>query len=222
MAELQLSEKTFEYLQALKDNNEKAWYEEHKPAFETHVRKPFVQLLEIISTVLAAEGMPLYGGKKTMFRQHRDTRFSKDKTPYKTNVGGLLTFSGKKDLSEGLIYLELNTDGGFVAGGWHNLAPGDLKPFRDKIIDQPRGFADILADLKAADLELMDTTYKLKSMPRGYKEYADHEHAKYLKLKSFAATRNLTREDWLAGDLIGIVVRHALACRSMLDFFRSE
>lgn len=76
--------RAFELLDALAANNEKAWYDANRPEFEAELRVPFAQMLEAITERLEGSIAPLIGSKRTMFRQNRDVRFSKDKSLYKT------------------------------------------------------------------------------------------------------------------------------------------
>jgi len=100
----EISQKTLKLIRDLKANNERDWYKERKPEFEEHVIEPFARFLEDVSARLDAVGYSFFGGKDTMFRMQRDTRFSKGKTPYKTSVSGMLTPSGTKEEARGCGY----------------------------------------------------------------------------------------------------------------------
>lgn len=220
MTELHFTPRTFELLEELADNNEKAWYDAHRDEFEAHVRQPFATVLELATDCLANTCIPLAGGPKTMFRQSRDVRFSKDKSPYSTHVSGVLTPSGTKAEKEGLVYVQLEASGGLIACGYYKLSPAALGPLRDKIIEEPEEFAKVLQDLEAAGLSLSDED-KLTKMPRGYDAYAEHEYAEYIKLKSFVTMVRLGRGAWLDNDIVDCIVGYAKNCASLLEFGRS-
>ena len=78
-------------------------------------------------------------------------------------------------------------------------------------------FADVLAQLAQAGLALSEDE-KLKTMPQGYKEQDDHEHANYLKLKSFVIKTDLSRSVWLDDDLVERIVSYVNGCQALLEF----
>lgn len=217
MTELNFTPRSFELLEGLTANNEKAWYDEHRKEFEACLRQPFAEVLELATERLEDTGMPLAGGPKTMFRQNRDIRFSKDKSPYSTHVSGLLTPSGTKAEKEGLVYVHLDSVGGFIACGYYQLKAAELALIRDRIVEDPKAFSKVLKDLEKAGLSLSNED-KLKSMPRGYEEHADHEYVDYLKLKSLIVQAQLGREIWLEGEIVDCLVEYARNCASLLKF----
>ena len=217
MSDYPFTRKSFELLEGLAENNDKAWYADHKQDFENYLRQPFARILELASERLEDTETPLSGSAKTMFRQHRDIRFSKDKSPYSTHVSGLLTPSGTKSEKEGVFYLHLDATGGMMACGFYQLKAAELAPIRDRIIDQPKLFADMLAQLAQAGLALSEDE-KLKTMPQGYKEQDEHEHANYLKLKSFVIKTDLSRSVWLDDDLVERIVSYVNGCQALLEF----
>jgi uncharacterized protein (TIGR02453 family) len=221
MTDIHFTAKTFELLQGLAANNEKAWYDEHRDEFDAHVREPFAMTLELATDCLSETPVPLMGGPKTMFRQNRDVRFSKDKSPYSIHVSGVLTPSGTKAEKEGLAYVQLEASGGLIACGYYKLSPAALGPIRDKIVDEPDEFAKVLKDLASAGLSFSDED-KLTKMPRGYDAYSEHEYAEYIKLKSFVTIVHLGCGAWLDGDIVDCIVDYAKSCASLLEFGRIE
>ncbi len=220
MTKLNFTLESFELLEGLVVNNEKAWYDEHRDRFEACLRKPFAQVLELATEQLAETAVPFVGGANTLFRQHRDIRFSKDKSPYSTHVSGLLTPSGTKAEKEGVVYIQLDGAGGMVACGYYQLKAAELSPIRDRILEKPADFSHVLKDLQTAGLALSDED-TLTAMPRGYQAYADHEHADYLKLKSFIVKVELGRGAWLDEDIVDCIVEYAKNCASLLEFCRA-
>ncbi|MEL6223722.1 MAG: TIGR02453 family protein [Cyanobacteria bacterium J06627_8] len=211
------TEKAFQLLQDLEENNNKEWYTAHKREFESHLRHPFAHLLEQVTDHLSERDIALSGSAKTMFRQNRDIRFSKDKSPYSTHVSGVLTPSGAKDEKQGLLYLHLDATGGMSACGLYKPPTSTLNLIRDEIIEEPEAFSDVINRLERWELSL-SRDEKLKSMPRGYSEHSDHEHAEYLKLKSFITQIALPRRAWLADDLVEQVVSFAEHSQPLLEF----
>jgi uncharacterized protein (TIGR02453 family) len=98
---------TFAVLDELQRNNTKEWYDANKVRLNASARAPFAAMLEVVSALLDGSRYPMRGSAKTMFRQNRDVRFSKDKTLYKTNVSGMITPSGTKGEKEGVVYAQV-------------------------------------------------------------------------------------------------------------------
>jgi len=99
MASAGFSKTSFKLLEDLERNNDKDWMAERRDDFKTHLQEPFANMLKLVSIMLDGDDPTLSGGKNTMFRLHRDTRFSKNKAPYNLHVSGLLTKSGRKSES---------------------------------------------------------------------------------------------------------------------------
>ncbi|MEM1310003.1 MAG: DUF2461 domain-containing protein [Cyanobacteria bacterium P01_H01_bin.153] len=217
MAKPNFTPQSFELLEGLAANNEKAWYELHRDDFEAYVRKPFAKALELATERLSETPVPFVGGPKTMFRQHRDVRFSKDKSPYSTHVSGLLTPSGSKTEKEGVVYVHLASSGGFIACGFYQLKAAELEPIRDRILEKPAEFSRVLKDLDDAGLSLSDED-KLTAMPRGYRDYEAHKYADYVKLKSFIIKIELGQGAWLDGDIVDCIVEYAKNSAALLKF----
>lgn len=199
---LGFSRATFSFLRGLAENNDKPWFDAHRDDYERHVREPFAAALEAAADATADGPWELHGGRETMFRINRDVRFAKDKSPYKTNVGGLLTANGAKGDPAGVAYLHLEDGGGFVACGYYQLTPTRLIDIRNRIIEDADEFDAVLAGLAERGRTLSDED-SLRAMPRGYSEYADHRHAGHLRRRSFMVSQNLTQKDWLSGDVVG-------------------
>ena len=211
------SESTFQCLEELELNNNRDWFVENKKRLEQEVRGPFASLLETLSDLLSENGLPLHGGPKTMFRMNRDVRFSNDKSPYKTFVSGLLTRTGTKDISTGLIYIHLDSSGGFVVSGLYQPPTERLYELRTSMIEKQSEFSATLNSLRRAGLEL-DPTDATKNMPRGFSEYSDHEHSESLKLKNIMVRRDLQPSEWWKPGFDTELVQFAMASRPILEF----
>ena len=122
-----------------------------------------------------------------MFRIHRDVRFAKDKSPYKTNVGAVLTRGGGKN-DPGLFYVHVAIDGCFTAAGFYDLEPDKLARLRAAIVRTPKTWKAMLAKLARTGLTLSDD-YAMKRPPRGFEDIEDAEIAAALRLKSIICRR---------------------------------
>jgi uncharacterized protein (TIGR02453 family) len=207
----------FAFLDDLSRNNNRDWFASNKAVFERCLETPFVRLLEALSNRLSDMDRPLSGGAATVFRMNRDIRFSADKRPYKTNLSGILTPSGTKREAGGLVYLHLDSSGGFAAAGFYNLSPAELGPIRDAMVETPEGFDLVKESLAKAGRDL-DRTDSLTSMPKGFSQHSEHRHAAEIRLKSLMVRQPLPKESWLAGDVADHVEKLARDAAALLAF----
>lgn len=214
-----ISETSFSLLAELAENNAKEWYDVHKGDLKTHCVTPFGEMLEHISNRLVDSSYPLEGSAKTMFRMYRDIRFSKDKTPYKPTVSGMLTPSGMKGDFAGMVYVEMNSTGGWTAGGFYKLPTADLAHIRQRIVDEPDAYLAVLDGLARDGLGLSDMD-RLTRMPKGFSEHEGHPNAEDIKLKSFIVQKEIPKAAWLSGDVTGAVADLARGVAPLLHFGR--
>lgn len=208
---------SFSFLDDLALNNNRDWFVSNKAIFERSLETPFIHLLEALSNRLSDMDRPLSGGAATVFRMNRDIRFSADKRPYKTNLSGILTPSGTKKEAGGLVYLHLDSSGGFAAAGFYNLSPAELGPIRDAMVEQAEAFDQVKASLAKAGRNL-DRSDSLTSMPKGFADHAEHRHAPEIRLKSLMVRQPLPKESWLSGEVVDHVERLARDAAPLLAF----
>ena len=176
----------FRFLKSLKRNNNRPWFLKNKERYELLVRNPFLDFigqlgpaLRQISPHLFVDNSPSGG---SMFRIYRDTRFSKDKTPYKTHVAAWFPLSRQKDVHSPGFYIHLGPDEVFAGGGvWHPDAPV-LAQIRDYLLNHSREWKDMLSDQDFKKQCALDGE-KLQRPPKGYP--ADHPLIETLKYKDF-------------------------------------
>jgi len=187
------------FFRGLKRNNRKDWFEAHRDQYESEIRQPIRDLIEEVDVRLAGVAPEFMGDpRRSMFRIHRDIRFSKDKSPYKTAAGVWWYHSdaGRKvgqDAEGGGagIYFHLAPDGCFSAGGIWMPAGSVLKKIREGLAEDHHGFEKAIGDPRfKRRFGSLDEEAMLKRMPRGYPE--DHPAAGWLRYKSFTVHRPLT------------------------------
>lgn len=215
-----LTEKSFDLLIALEADNSKEWFDAHREEVRDHVQGPFADILQAVTERLADGPLPLIGGEHTMYRMNRDVRFSKDKSPYSTHVSGVLTSGGTKKEDNGLTYLQMDARGGFVACGFYNLAPKDLAPIRDRIVDKHMQFAEAVEHLTDAGYALSRDEV-LSGMPQGYAQHAGAPFADHLKLKSLIVRSDVAKKGWMSGDVVEEAVKLTNACAPLIAFGRT-
>ena len=186
----------FDFLRELKANNERSWFEANKARYVADVRDPMLDFIAAFAEPLA-EISPHFiadpranGG--SLFRIYRDTRFSPDKTPYKTNAGAHFRHVAGKDAHAPGFYLHLEPDSCFAACGiWHPDGQA-LANIRNAIADNPGPWQRITQAKTFRDtFTLMGQS--LKRPPRGYDDA--HPLIEDLKRKDFIARATFREAD---------------------------
>ena len=178
------------FLKALAFHQTKEWFEANKATFESDLKTPMGDLVEDLTTVLAMAKIPLKGERKTsVFRIHRDVRFAKDKSPYKTNHGAVLTRTGAKN-DPGLFYVHVAPEGCFTAAGFYDPEPETLARLRGAMARKPKAWKATLAKLAQAGLA-PDEEFAMTRNPRGFETVEDADIAKAVRLKSIVVQRPL-------------------------------
>jgi uncharacterized protein (TIGR02453 family) len=193
----------FGFFADLSANNDRNWFNANKNRYYESVVNPISEFivrmaprLKKISPHYVADPKP-HGG--SMFRIYRDTRFSKDKTPYKTHAGVQFRHEAGKDAHAPGFYVHLATDGLYFGGGvWLPPNP-QLNRIRDAIVDNARSWSRIA---NARDLEEYGGIRgdALKRPPRGFDP--EHRHIEHLKRKSFYVMTEAAAEDALRPEFI--------------------
>lgn len=178
---------TIKFLKALGFHQTREWFEENRALYVSAFKDPLAAYVEAASAACAAVKLPVSGDpKKATFRLNRDVRFSKNKQPYKTNGGAVLTRTGAKG-SPGIIYTHISPEGCFFAAGFYHPEPDELKAFRDCLVKAPQKFLAMEKALRGAGLEIVDRE-ALKRNPRDHAEVdARVEHA--IRMKNFLTRR---------------------------------
>ena len=203
----------FGFLAELKQHNDRDWFNANKARYEADLLEPalafiedFAPYLHQISPHLRADPRRTGG---SLFRIYRDTRFSKDKTPYKTAAGIWFKHEQAKDVHAPGFYLHLAPGDVFAGGGiWHT----DTKTahaVRTAIAKDPDGWAEAKAGIELAEGE------SLKRVQPGFD--GDHVHAGDLRRKDFAAIQRFTQRE---ATTEGFLDRYEAACRSFTPLMR--
>ena len=176
------------FFKALAFHQSKEWFEANREIYESAVRAPLGDLVEETTARLARAKIPIKGDRKSsLFRIHRDVRFSKNKDPYKTNAGVALTRSGEKR-DPGVLYFHLSPEECFFAAGFHMPDPHELAKLRAAAVRAPKAFKQMTAKLARRGLALSDED-ALKRSPRGLEDIDDPEIDLAARLRSFICLR---------------------------------
>jgi uncharacterized protein (TIGR02453 family) len=166
------------WFQGLEADNSREYFAAHRDVFEQSVRDQMEALLTELSKK--------FGGEVKLFRQHRDIRFSPDKSPYKTNTYGVIYGS---ELAAHGLYASISARGLVAGSGYHMMARDQLDRYREAVADDARGpeLGKLLAKAEKAGLEVWGES--LATAPRGYPK--DHERIELLRRKSLALGNTL-------------------------------
>ncbi|HTK81898.1 MAG TPA: DUF2461 domain-containing protein [Bacteroidota bacterium] len=172
-----------QFLKQLKKNNKREWFNKHKEEFEEYVKLPMQSLIASLKQPMAHD-MPeiLVDPKKSMFRIYRDTRFSKNKDPYKTHVAAVFHMTAHWQNSAG-YYIHIEPSGVYAGGGIYSPDPDRLKRIRQSIADEPKQFLTIVSNETFVKRFKKLEGEKLQRVPLGFPK--DHMMAEWLKYKSF-------------------------------------
>ena len=178
---------TLKFLKALGFHQTREWFEENRALYVCAFKEPLAAYVEAASAACRAKKLPVFGDpKRATFRLNRDVRFSKNKQPYKTNGGCLLTRTGLKG-SPGIVYTHVSPEGCFFAAGFFHPEPEQLAAFRDSIARSPAKFLAMEKKLAAAELTIFDRE-ALKRIPRDHAQIDPRvEHA--IRMKNFLVRR---------------------------------
>ena len=167
---------TLRFLRALKRNNRREWFEAHRGDYEQYVRQPMTAIVERLAVDLRAFAPELIASPKaSMFRIYRDTRFSDNKTPYKTHVAARFPTRGLPKHGGAGVYFHVAPDGVWIGGGMYRPLPAELLAVREHIAGHLRQFRAIVeAPAFRKQFGALDGE-KLKRVPRGFP--ADHPAA---------------------------------------------
>ncbi len=210
---------TFDFLDELAANNNKAWFEANKARYEELVREPALDFIEAMDPVLKtfapnfrAEPRKMGG---SLMRVYRDTRFSRDKTPYKTNIGIQFRHALGKDIHAPGFYLHIATDECFFAAGcWHPEADV-LGKIRDLVAQKPEKWFAARNDKSfVAQWELWGDG--LTRPPRGYT--ADHPAIEDIKRKDFVAIAPLSSREVAGNGLVKLAGKRFAEAAPLMKF----
>lgn len=202
-----------EFFSQLKKNNSKEWFDANRTRYENEVKFPTQSFVMEMASAFAQAGLPyLADTKRSLFRINRDIRFSKNKDPYKTNLGVYFPYkadmSGKKPVESCGIYFHIEPGEFFIAGGIHMPEPQVLKNIRAKIYGDWDEFEEIVTDKKyLKEFPAKFVGEILKKVPAGYP--AEHPSADWLKQKEFTAYCELKEKDIQTRKIIEMMVHKA-------------
>lgn len=208
-----------QFLEELADHNERAWFQDNKSRYEAEVLEPslafirgFAPRLKKISPYFVASDRRIGG---SLMRVYRDTRFGKDKTPYKTNVGIQFRHEFGKDVHAPGFYVHVAPGECFLALGAWRPDKDALARIRQAIVDHPDRWKRARDDRKFRALFQLDGD-SLKTPPRGFP--ADHPLVEDLKRTDFVGLQEIREQDVLRPQFSDAVAASFTAARPFMRF----
>lgn len=226
------------FLSELSVNNDRDWFTENRGAYDDGLKPTLAALIGALSTALAARNLPLSGDPKgSQFRLHRDTRFSKDKRPYKTHVSATLTRvnpdGSHTRMAPGMVYVHIEPaprgidpdalhdsphgHGPFAATGFYLDERSDIDAIRTAIAADPAAWGTVEAALARAGLRL-DPGDPVKRMPKGFEALAGSPVEEALKRTRWVVSRPLTDSEIRSSSLPDVIADFVVQARPLLDF----
>ena len=209
-----ISKDLFDFFNKLKKNNDRDWFAANKKEYQRAHENMIAFADSVIEGMSKIDTIETTSGKKSLFRIYRDTRFSNDKTPYKTHFGGYLKRATKQ--LRGGYYFHIEAGKSFVGGGFWEPNPDDLKRIRKAIAEDPdelrkiinsKAFKSVFGSLKGE---------QVKTAPKGYKK--DDPAIDLLRYKQFLISKEFTDKEVLSSDFSEKVVATFKAMRPFFDY----
>jgi uncharacterized protein (TIGR02453 family) len=212
------SPQALKFLRDLKRNNDRAWFAPRKELYERECLAPLRALTVDLARALHKASIPIDADPSRVgFRIYRDVRFSRDKSPYKTNLGTYLPYRGIRGAPGGL-YIHVAPKESFAVAGFYQLDKEPLQRWREAMARDPKRFQNTLRALKRNDLELSEQEPPLKRMPRGFETLAESPIGAYFKIGTFMVGEKLSDADIGGPGLIGRSVALVKKAKPLLQY----
>ena len=189
---------TFQFLKDLKANNDRAWFAENKHRYEDHLKDPALRFIEAFAPELRKISPHFMATPRSLFRIYRDTRFSKDKSPYKTAAGIHFRHDSAKDAHAPGFYVHIAPGECFLGMGiWHPDSK-TLRRIREGIVDDPAAWKKVSRS-KAFTGEFDLEGDSLKRAPKGFDP--EHPLIEDLRRKDFIGVKRVPQSFITSRDL---------------------
>lgn len=219
-----------QFLADLAENNDRAWFQPRKADYERLLKMPLEELCGALEVQFRTRNIPLHAdATRSPFRIYRDTRFAKDKSPYKTHVAASFGWAGD---GRGEASGRSHTENVHASGGYFHMRPGEifvgggvwrpeaswLKAFRDRVANRTDEFLAVVEAPEFADAfgRVNDDGESLKRVPPGYPP--DHPAADLLRMKNVTFGRRLSDEDAFSPELPSILADAFATATPLLRF----
>lgn len=205
-----LTKSTFEYLDLLKKNNNREWFTENKKRYDAENKSVKAFFTEVLTDLEKTDSIE----KMQMHRIYRDIRFSKDKTPYKSNFS--VSFDRTKPLLRGGMYLHIENDASFVGGGFWEPNNEDLLRIRKELELDATEFRSIISDANFKKMFGELRGDELKTAPKNFDK--THPDMDLIRKKQFLVGRKFTNKEVLSPSFKDEVIATFAAMRPFFNY----
>jgi len=207
------------FLRDLETNNTRAWFERNKHRYEAEVREPALEFIRLMAPKIQKISKHLVASDKkvggSLMRVHRDVRFSRDKRPYKTNLGIQFRHTAGKDVHAPGFYFHVDPKSVFLGAGMWHPEPDALAAIREAMVDDPKAYRAAIA-AKAFTNGFALEGDSLTRAPKGYDP--DHPLIDALRRKDHIAVLNLKPKDATRPDLVDYVAKQLAQTKPFMAF----
>lgn len=211
------------FFKQLAANNNREWFQEHKSFYETSVKKPFEKFItDLIAEISSFEPeQKNLTTKDAIFRIHRDTRFSKDKTPYKLCCSAVLSPSGKSDMQMPGTYIEIGVGAVMIGGGAYMPDKDKIEKIRTAMIQNPEKVTQLAHEVEFKNYFSAIKGEKNKKLSKPFSDWQEKINLISNKQFYYMAEyhddeRMIQRENFL-----DFVMEHYKAAKNWQDFLRA-
>jgi uncharacterized protein (TIGR02453 family) len=210
-------EDALKFLRGLKRNNRREWFEARRGIFEKELKQPMLAVVDRITDAMT-DFAPAHvrPAAKSIMRIYRDTRFSSDKTPYKTQIAAWWTRNGLEKTSGGGYYFHVSPTGVIVAAGIYMPQREQLFAIRMQLLEQHEEFRRLLNDKKLRKVMDVDNSPSLTRPPKGFP--AAHPGIDLIRQQQWGVEANLPVEVALGKNLVKEVVTRFRLAAPVVDF----
>ncbi len=205
---------SMEFLKAVKNNNNRDWFNAHKSIYLRELSHLETFADDLLRELSKHDVIETPSGKKSLHRIYRDTRFSKEKTPYKTNWSG--SYSRATKLRRGGYYFHIEPGNSFVAGGFWGPNPDDLKRIRDDFAYDATAFRKILKSKNFKETFGTLRGEQIKTTPKGFD--AGNPAIDLLRYKQFIVVRDFSDKEVLGKDFVKLAAQTFHKMRPLFDY----
>ncbi len=207
----------FDFLEELKDNNNREWFNENKQRYQLSVKMPFEEFIQdVIFRIHEVDDRITVTAKESIFRIYRDVRFSKDKHPYKEQVAAIICEGGRKNYTVPGTYIEIRHDNWKVYGGAYFIDTKLLRNLREFIVTNLDEFNELVNDKKFKKYFGEIHGEKHKRLPKEFTEAAEKQPL--LFNKQFYFFNRLEPKKLLSNKVVDIVMDNYHAAQPLSSF----
>lgn len=214
MPDVTIPASVFAFLKELRANNNRPWFNDNKPKYQEEHQYVIAFADALIEEMNKHDNIETPSGKKSLFRIYRDTRFSKDKTPYKGHFSGQMKRATKQ--LRGGYYFHLQPGGSFIAAGFWAPNSPDLKRIREDIAFDDNPLRKIISDPVFVETFGQLQGEQVKTAPKGYSK--EHPAIDLIRNKQFIVTREFSDKEVKSKDFLGQVVTSFVNIRPFFDY----